>query len=60
MPVHGGVRGGASVRLCGNDPHSEASKSFLLRSKQDAKFFYFLDENRLIFVDLSDHFQNIF
>ena len=32
----------------------------LLKSKQNAKFFDFLDENRLIFVVLSGRFQNLF
>ena len=32
----------------------------LLMSKHNAKFFDFLDENRLIFVVLSGRFQNLF
>ena len=32
----------------------------LLRSKQNDKFFDFLDDNRLIFVVLSGRFQNLF
>ena len=31
----------------------------LLKAKQNAKFFDFLDENRLIFVVLSGRFQNL-
>ena len=34
--------------------------AILLRSKQNAEFFDFLDENRLIFVVLTDRFQNLF
>ena len=41
-----------------SDPSS--SEQILLKSKQNAKFFDFLDENRLIFVFLSGRFQNVF
>ena len=37
-----------------------ATARILLRSKQNAEFFDFLDENRLIFVVLSGRFQNLF
>ena len=35
-------------------------KVLLSRSQLEAKFFDFLDENRLIFVVLSGRFQNLF
>ena len=39
---------------------SEKKSDILLKSKQNAKFFDFQDENRLIFVVLSSRFQNLF
>ena len=38
----------------------QSGDELLLKSKKNAKFFDFQDENRLIFVVLSDHFQNLF
>ena len=37
----------------------EKRENILLKSKLNAKFFDFLDENRLIFVVLSGRFQNL-
>ena len=39
---------------------TESTWQVLLKSKQNAKFFDFLHENRLVFVVLSGRFQNLF